>query len=348
MFEIKGFKVSEISELFELTKATVSVKFKMADGVSKANNRITEIGSAAVQSYFVERGYGDLYKTTIHLSSVCTGGSAKSSTALAFLATARRMKSTSKSNINGREVSPACVLIDTDSQASASGSLLGKPRAETLPVLVDYFSGKCELTDILETIGNEVYVIPSSLNNVYLEKALSSPQMIKKSFRKLLDDLKKHFGNGFYAVIDSPPALSSSTASAIVALSELQEQGDSVHYAIPIRAMDNYAIAGARMSLNEKNEILSAFNLHDIPTTAFITFFNRSGKSSVQVLKQVLDDDLLKDVVSNTVIRWSAEFSKANLKGSSIYSGKKTSASEDYQSLFLELLGFEKKMTGNA
>jgi cellulose biosynthesis protein BcsQ len=351
MYNVSNYKISELSEVLGITKASVSEKLKSnPDTVEKsAKDRVISVSPEAVQEYFVSRGNGHLYeKTQIAIVYSCSGGVSKSSSAQGLFSASRRMKSRKEQIINGKKISPAQIFIDCDSQYSSTLTLLGKPQDDDKPVLKNYFNNECSLDDILVPLGNENYLIPSNLNNLYTDKILNSIQTIKSAGTRLIQDLDKKFGQGYVAIIDSPPALGSSLQTLTVAIAQLSQEKYNAYMLSPIRAMDSYGIKGAEISIKETKELLSAFSLPEVKIHSFLSMYSRTGKSSVEVLKRVLQNEVIKDTLIDDVVRHSAEYSKANLKQSSIYSGTKTPATEDITNLWLTLFGYERPQKGNA
>ena len=150
------------------------------------------------------------------------------------------------------------------------------------------------------------------------------------------------------AIIDSPPALTSGLQTLTVAMAQLSKDKYNAYMLSPVRALDNYGVMGSEISIRETRDLLEAFSLPQVKIHSFLTMYQRSGKTSVEVLKKVLQNEIIKDTLLDDVVRYSAEYSKANLKQTSIFNGKKTPATEDITNLWLTLLGYEKPQKGNA
>jgi cellulose biosynthesis protein BcsQ len=359
MFEIRGVKISELSNITGLAKPTLSARFReKRNGIRKTEqtNRTSEISGGLIQDFFIQRGFEDVFKTTkIQCLSSILGGSGKTSSSLAFLAGSRRIKSNKPTTVGGQKISPACILLDTDPQHSASYSLLGGRVSESTPVLADYFQGKCKLKDLLRPVGDEMYLIPSSLRNIFLEKIIgSSLGTVRNSFKNFFLDLKDHFGEGFFCVVDTAPSLSSVLTSLQIGLAEMNlEKEADCKFVTPIRSADEYGKLGAIYLLEELNENLKDMRLPNssLPVICFINGYSRASKNSVNVLGQILQEGKLKEHLSPVLVRSSAEIPRAINDRKSVFNGKsKNTASEDYMSLFLECfgIGFEDKAAGNA
>ena len=343
-FSVSNLKVNEIAKVLDLKAPTVSKKFKdlEAPQVSKKNNRITGISPDEIERYFKARGHEHLYKTSIHLFNSTVGGTGKTSGAISTLSAFRRI--TAINDLENPSRKKACILIDIDSQSSLSGTVLGQPIPDGEPILVDYFENRTNLDDLLRKVNEdqEIYCIGSNLDNIYLDKSLNSPKAIKDSMKKLLDEILNKFGEGCRIVIDTPPQLSFSMNSTVCALAQYIQEGKDYNLGlvIPIRP-DDYAFKGAKISYNESRQIVNTFNLPEVPTHCFISAFDKRLKVGLEVMRNLLQDELLANHVSPVMVRHSSEISKANMNKESIFSGKTTNATADYQDLALYLLGYK-------
>lgn len=343
-FEVSSLKINELSKILDLKAPTVSKKFKEMEEprVEKRNNRIVGISPDEIERYFRERGHEHLFKTTIFLVNSTVGGVSKTSSSVGLLGALRRI--TAINNLEDPSKKKVCIYLDLDSQASGSGTVLGSPVPDGEPVLIDYFESRASLDDILRKVSDEqeIYCIGSNLNNIYLDKALSTPKAMKESMKKLLEELIEKFGEGTRIVIDSAPQLSLAVSSTVCALSQFIAEGRDYTTGLvcPIRP-DDYGLKGAKYSYSEAKQITSTFNLPEVPTHCFISAFDKRLKVGLEVMRNLLKDDLLSNHVSPVMVRYSSEISKANMNKESIFSGKMTNATSDYQDLALYLLGYE-------
>jgi cellulose biosynthesis protein BcsQ len=341
-FEISPVKVQELARISGVSQPVISRKFKedQSGAIKNDNNRITGINSNAIEEYLVNRNQGHIYRGGAYLCSNLCGGTSKSSSCLSLGAAFRRIADPKKSPI---------IWCDYDGQFSLTSVLTGNAIPDSKPILLNYFENKAKLEDILTPVGNpddNMWLIGSNLNNVFLEKLNSTPQAIRGNMRRLLDDLFNKFGERAKIFFDAPPQLSSTTSSLICAFSETQKKYDT-RLLIPLRS-DRFSYNGARLTIQEKNSILEAFNLPDFETIVFLSSFDKRLKISVDVFKQLLEDPILKDFVSPVVVRYSSEVIKAHSANRSIFTGSsKNTASEDYMDLMLYVMGYEKP-EGNA
>lgn len=352
VYGIGTYKVQELADTLGISKSSVSERLKEHNSaVEKADgkNRITGILPEAVQEYFISRGYDLFSKTVICSVQSCSGGIGKSSLSQGLFSQARRMKARHKTIVNGVEVSPAVIYCDFDSQYSSTITLMGKPQDDDKPVLKHYVAGEAEIDDIIVPMGDETYLIPSNLQNLFLDKTITSVKEIKHAGMKLIQDLDKKFGHGYVLIIDNPPALSAFNSSLVVAMAQLDPNKYNACLLSPIRALDKYGIKASEITISEAKSVVEAFNLEMPKVYSFLTMYNRVGKTSLEILKQVLDNPVIKETLLDNVVRYSsAEFSRANLSSQSIFTGKATHATEDISNLYLTLLGYEKEMVGNA
>ena len=88
MFEIRGIKISELSNISGLAKPTLSARFReKRSGIKKIQNtnRTSEISGGLIQDFLVQRGFETAFeKTKIQCLSSILGGSGKTSSSLAF------------------------------------------------------------------------------------------------------------------------------------------------------------------------------------------------------------------------------------------------------------------------
>ncbi|MBP6740710.1 MAG: ParA family protein [Leptospiraceae bacterium] len=348
---ISNFKVGELSEVLGISKASVSEKLKTtsAQVIKSKADRVVSISPEAVQDYFVSRGCGAIYQRS-HISIVysCSGGSSKSTVSQGLFSSARRMKSRKQTILNGKTISAANIFCDVDSQSSSTISFIGKPQDDDKPVLKNYLNNECSLEDILIDLGDENYLIPSSLNNLYIDKILNSVQALKNAGTKFINDLDKKFGQGYNLTIDSPPAINTFLQTITIAIAQLDSSKYNAYLLSPIRALDVYGIKGAEISISETKDLVKAFNLPEPKIYSFLTMYQRNGKTSVEIMKRVLQNEVIKDTLLDDVCRYTTEYSKSNLKASSIYQGSKTTATEDITNLFLTLIGYQRPEKGNA
>tara|TARA_B110001454_G_C12722850_1_gene435541 strand:+ start:7826 stop:8848 length:1023 start_codon:yes stop_codon:yes gene_type:complete len=333
-FVISPIKVQELSKISDVSQPVISRKFKEEGSIKSENNRIVGITPSAIQQYLTDKGQGHIYKGGAYLFTNCCGGTGKTTSAISVGTSFRR--------ISNPETSPV-VFCDFDSQQSLTSVLYGKPIEEDQPVLVHYLEGKAKLDELLIQVGRKednLWLIPSNLSNLYLDRVLASPQLIRTAMKKLILDLFSKFGNQAKIFFDSPPALANTTNSLVCAFSELQQDYDT-KLVVPLRS-DKFSFSGSKLIITELKSLIEAFNLPDIEKVVFLSSFDKRLKISVDIFKQLLEDPILKEFVSPVVVRHSSEVSRSHQANRSIYNGATTPIGEDFTDLMLFIMGYER------
>jgi cellulose biosynthesis protein BcsQ len=340
-FIINPIKVQELARIVDVSQPAISEKFKDAESSIKGeSNRIIGITPKGINDYLLKRGHNNLYRGGVYLSSNFCGGTSKTTSTISLGASARRFSDPEKTPI---------IWVDYDSQSSLTSVLNGGPIPESRSVLINYFEKRAKLEDILTPIGHKednLWLIGSNLSNLFLEKCMSKPIDIKNNMKKLIEDIFSKFGDHAKIFFDSPPALSSSTTSVICAISSLQNKYDT-KFLIPLRT-DKFSLDGARYFIKEKEGILDGFGLKDTETIVFLSNYDKRVKISVDILRDLLEDPILKEKLCPVMIRYSSEVVKAHYASRSIFNGKKNTATEDYTELALFIFGYKSAIKGNA
>ncbi len=334
MFDIARVRVSELEKITEVSKSNISRSLKSRDGLLKNNNRIIGIEPELVEEFLTSRGYKELYHPGIYVTSSQVGGTAKTSTTISLAAAYRRLASRKR----------PIVLIDTDSQGSLTSQLCGEVANDNEDVLVNYFEGSAQLEDILHDLGNGVFLIKSSLENIYLDRVISNPKSIKHSAKKLVQELFSELGSKTKIFVDTPPQLSAVGQSFFVCMAQLDKDVDR-KVLIPIRC-DQFSIRGARIAVRETKDALETFNLPrgSLDIDVFITNYDQRVKISVDTMRTVLEDKELSPFLCPVVVRYSSEFSKKAFNNEHIFSPgefRSNAATSDYIDLLLYVMGWE-------
>lgn len=322
-------KPSELARIASLNKVTLSRHlYKSQDKTKIINKRIRGVYPELAEEILKSK-YPNISKTTIMLLSCTTGGVAKTSSTISLAFAARRIISRKT----------AIVLLDCDSQSTLS-LLLSKEDAKN-ETLVDYVEGKASLDKILSPLNTEdnIYIIKSSLNNIYLDKALNKPSIIKIAMKKLFTEIIEKFGEGVKIFIDFPPQLSAIYSSTVLAMAQIENANKIL--ATPLRA-DPQGIRGAEITVTETKDILNTFNYPEssLDITCFFSSLDRRVKSTTEIFKSVLSNKILSQYLSPVVIRYSSEITKSSLKNENIFtdSSSTSNISEDFTDLYLNLI----------
>lgn len=338
-----ALKVKELGKILDVSAPAVSQRLKNLESevLKSEKNRTVGIPRETIAKFLAENGYGYFYRRNLFLAHTIVGGSSK--TSFTWSAFNSFVRISSKQN--------PCVIVSTDSQASIDDIAIGKIQSpESQKVLADYFSGHANLSEILLPLNEaeNLWIVPSNLNNVFLDKSLSSPAKLKTEALRLIQDIYKHFpGTKPSIFIDTMPALSASTSSFILAMAQLMSEFSEEDYnpvvCVPLRT-DSTSLKGCEIAVQELLQVLDTFGVKKHPKVkVFLANFDKRLNLSDKILKNLFSHPILSDFVANTIIRTSSEIPKSSFNGKSIYHDRLTPISEDYSELLLELLGYEKQ-----
>lgn len=333
MFSVSNIKVSELAGIFDDKNSVTSKRLKKYDlPLQLSKGRITGASPEAVENYFRQQGHDYLFHTYISVHTGIAGGIGKTSSCISLAAANRRMTDRSK----------PVVVIDADSQASTTHQLLGKTLEDDEFVLDDYLSGQCKLKDLLVPVGNKednIWLVPSSLNNVYLDRRFSSGGKVRSLMKGLFESIIKTFGDGARIHVDCPPQLSAVQQSSICALAQMQKINSTI--LLPLRS-DLVSVQGARIAIKELEELKESYKgVDDLNIQVFLSSYDARLKVSVDTMRSLLSDPVLQEHVCPIVIRYSSEVTKAAMRFENIYSsGSRSNITNDYMDLALYLLGW--------
>lgn len=306
--------------------------------VVKNSHKIVGVKPAGVEHLFQKRGYINMYRPGVYLiNSQCGGVSKTTSTINLAFAFAR---------MSDRDNYPV-VIVDADTQSSLTAQIHSVD--EDSPVLVDFVEGKVKkLRDIAVEIEKNVYLIPGSLDNGYLEKEVSTAKKTKEVGKNILDALFDEFAieGRLKVFIDSPPAMSPVTQSFMFAINSLPEGYDRA-ICIPIRP-DSNGIRGCDMCIVEYESLLTTFNVKGrTQIHPFISFFESRTNNAVAAMKLAFDNTTIKRYgLSPVVIKTSALIANKMMRKSHIYSSqeyKPNQITQDYFDLLVNVLGGAQK-----
>jgi len=332
VYNVLSMRPSELSKMKEVSRSAVTQRFKNNEACERFQNRLVSIPPNLVREYLEETNPDMFNKFTVCLVSNIVGGVGKTTATLNIGASFRRL------------CDKPLVYIDLDSQSNLSQTISGKPQDFDKPVMFDYFSNQASLDDILEEVAENTYIIRSSLNNAYLDRTLGGAKEIKTKGVKLLEEIKSKLGDDCFVIIDLPPQISSALNTLVVAMSQMDGDVRKI-IANPLRS-DSFAISGSKILHNEVTEILDTFNLDantDIEIHTFFSSFDRRIKSSNDAYKEAVESPEIRKSLSSVAIRYSSEVVKTLNKHETLFSSKqalKSTASQDYMDLTLNLLGF--------
>lgn len=335
--DIALVKMKELSVVsgVQLPNLTRYFKNRPDSEVYKSQSKITGIHPGGAEAFLLSKGFQSIYRPGLYMTNSQTGGVAKT--------TATINLAMSFARISDRKKHPI-LIADVDSQASLTGQLLGDIN-EDAPVLADFVLGKVKsLRDIAIEIGENIFLIPSSLENSYLDKAVRDPVKIKSEGLRVIQAAFKTFSieGNLKIFLDTPPALSPITHTFFLAGNQLGDEFDRV-LCIPIRP-DKTAIKGCQICLEEYQSIIDAFGMTEkLRVFPFMTHFEQRTKNSMGAMKMILENEVISEYgLCPLVIRESAEIAKNINKSKHIFSRdgyKILPISQEYTELMLHVMG---------
>ncbi len=336
MFTVSSVKVSELAHILGCPNSDVVERLKSTQisSLELRSGRIAGVPPEAVEAFLRKKGRLSLFDNFITLVGANVGGVGKTSATVNLAAASRRITARSR----------AVVIIDTDCQGSATTQVLGEVIPDHRPVLDDYLSGKAKLEDILTPVGDEkenVWIIGSNLNNIYLDRRFSNANHIRGIMKGLLTELFDHFDGGAKIFIDTPPQLSAVTQSATCALAQMDVR--SV-FLIPLRA-DLFSIKGAKICLSSLEDLVSAYkDVDKINVKCVLSSYDARLKVSSDTMRVLLEDEQLSKYICNVVVRQNSEVTKAAMKRENIFTSNSTSnVASDYLDLAFHIFEDETK-----
>ncbi len=291
-------------ELADLCQTPVDNIKELATGnnLIMLPGRKTGISPVKVKNILKEKGVDYTCKVISHINM--RGGIGKT-TATISLAT------------RAKQYGFKTCIIDMDPQGSATLAF-GKMPEEDDPVFYDVWQKPEEMVmGTISHIDDNLYILPSSLENGLLDSVLGNPGSQKKAVSGVCDILKN---SGFETIIiDNPPSLGAAVISSICA---------SDFVVVPMFS-DAFSFRGLEITLDEINSICDVFNLNMPEIKILFTKYDkreRASESAFQKLKEHYSKHLIPHVIKTTT-----EFSKALEKQETIFaSSKKNSARYDY------------------
>jgi len=271
-----------------------------------------------VRRIFEARGFNYPSPASVISFMICKGGVGKT-TSTYF--TAQRLSS------YGAKV----LVIDADSQGNLTSAFnldqYGVDMDEETPILVDIITNQCSVDEAIIAITPNLHLIPSTPLNANLEGKIrethKNPSLpIKKAIAPLLERYN-------YILIDCAPALNL-TNTAIACASD--------KIILPV-APDKFSQLGLDQTLQEMAQIESDFELK-IDKKIIFTKYDGREFTSLKYLTDIADK--YNDLRFNTAIRTSADVKNAITKKEDLFSYKKSSAKEDYDTFVQELMGLDK------
>jgi len=215
------------------------------------------------------------------------------------------------------------LLIDLDPQAHATSGLNIKAELSIYNVLSKITHKKAKINEIIQNVGENFDIAPSSIILSTLEQELSG-EIGRES--RLWDSLKNFQSNYDYILIDCPPNLGILTINALRAASEI---------IIPVEA--------SRFSLEGVNQLTSIINLikerlnHNVDFRVLVTNFDSRLRHSFRMLEKIKTD--YKGRMFSNIIHVNVKLKEAQNEGLHIHVyDKYCRGAKDYFSLSREII----------
>tara|TARA_B100001094_G_C18190696_1_gene806970 strand:- start:1650 stop:2711 length:1062 start_codon:yes stop_codon:yes gene_type:complete len=343
-------KMAELAELTEVKTPNVSRWFGLNAPdyvVKKKNGRVSGITNRGVNRFLDTRAeYNGVFDrpSVIASASVC-GGSFKTTFTICASTGLYRMVDTNIDDVDESASDTgkhAIIAFETDCQSTLYRQLTGG-YASTEAILVDYFSKKVSVEELLIEVMPGFYTIPSNLLNVNLDKMISTPSQIKNCFFNLLKDMLEYFESLSiipHIFVDTAPRISDVSNSVYCALGRLGASDLAKTIIVGSIRGDAQSVLGSSLMVEEVKETLSTFAIDDgsVDICCYFGSVDRRSKISAKVIGNV-SDSILKHFLIDEYVRFDSRVPTATIEGGSIYAvNSKSVAKDDYTRLIISLL----------
>jgi chromosome partitioning protein len=215
------------------------------------------------------------------------------------------------------------LLIDLDPQAHATFGLNIQADMSIYNVLSKLTDKKAKLAEIIQNVGKNFDIAPSSIILSTLEQELAGEIGRESRLWDTLNDLKDDYD---YILIDCPPNLGILTINAIRAASEV---------IMPVEA--------SRFALEGLNQLISIMNLvrdrlnHMVSYQVLVINFDSRLRHSFKMLDMIKAK--FKHEVYSTIIHVNVKLKEAQNEGTHIFNyDKYCRGAKDYYSLSREII----------
>ena len=308
---------AELGRLFDVPHKSLLKKFD-PDEVFDSPGRTPLLSPSAVRRVLKDSGTDFSFRVVAHINMRGGIGKTTSTISLATRAAQYGFKT--------------CIL-DLDSQGSASLALDCCPQDDDLIFYDVWQKPQEQLPKALKKIQDNLFVLPSSLENSLLDSALSNPASQKSAVLGVCQVLKE---SGFdLVVIDCPPSMGTAVISSICAAHII---------VIPVWS-DPFSVKGMHLTMEEVEAICDTYGMEMPDIRILYSRFDKREKVSrdtLEYLTQTYPEKLFP-----WTIRTSSGFTKAISRRESIYACyRQSTAKEDfdrYAQSILELEGIKLK-----
>lgn len=190
-----------------------------------------------------------------------------------------------------------CVL-DLDVQANLTRQFTDVKTEQS--VFFDVIEKKRHIKDVIISISETLDIIPSSLKNSLIERALTvqSPKHQLNWFNSIcLDYLRKHYQ---IIIVDTPPHLTTLNSVFCLCLSS------NDHILVPVCA-EEFSVMGVNMFLEDIKEIKKSYGVEnsDIGISLIMNRFFQQQKTNLEMLVKM--GNTFDGLLSETIIRDNAK-----------------------------------------
>lgn len=296
----------DLADVVGMTLSELKADFSEHFGL---NQNLSYLSAELVREYLSKRDFK--YPKKVISFQMLKGGVAKTTSALNI-------------GLRASMLGAKILFVDLDQQANLTFAL--GHLDENSPVWLDIFEKKVSIESAIKTINSNIDLIPSSLNNSVLERALiNSNRNWSESVKNQLDQISLNYD---LIIIDTAPALSA-TNTAVTVASDL--------VVLPVNP-DKFSILGFEKNYQELQDIKKDFKIAAEIKVLF-TKYDAREKMSGEYLDAFIDK--YPDILLKSYIRVSSDAKNTLATSKSIYSTK-SSAKEDYHLVTMELLNLEK------
>ena len=189
-------------------------------------------------------------------------------------------------------------LLDLDVQANASCQHYNIDENETL-VFYDIIEKGVHISDTIVKISDTFHLLPSSLKNSLVEKALTMQQpkhQINWLNSICLDYLRNNYD---IVIIDTPPNLTTLNSVFCLCLNDID------NILIPV-CPEDFSIMGVTMFLEDIMEIRKSYGIEsDVSISIIMNRFFQNQKTNLEMLLKM--GKLYEGMMSETIIRDNAK-----------------------------------------
>jgi chromosome partitioning protein len=245
---------------------------------------------------------------------IVKGGTGKTSLAYSFAI---------RANLYGARV----LCIDLDQQGNLTHAF--SVDAGSVPVMVDVIKNNASFSDGILNISPGLDLFPSRIENAVLDSALMlGRHPIDKIYINVLEPIRNNYD---IIIFDCPPALGHSVAASTLV-------SDCV--VSPVTP-EQFGLSGLKITYDEV-ELLNKNNNKNVQMKIILNKFDSRTALSSEVLRTLLNDDVFKSLLCNSLVRSNQEFPNTIFGGTNIYSSlKNTSAKEDIDLVVREILNLD-------